>query len=307
MVDSRGSGIGKLDVAMIFALEDLISTRSISQAARLAGCSQPTMSHALARMREVFDDPLLVRQGVEMVPTRRGEEILEQIRLLRPHLVALGQPTKFEPYSSDRTFKISATDHASILVIPRLVSRVNAEAPSVRIETFTGPSQQVDVEELTSRFDIRIGWMRTPAMHWHSRQLMEEELILIARAGHPHIHAGMTLDELLEVKFVSIKLESSPGENLIDEQLASLGKARTISATVSHFSMIPSIVADTDLVAMFPKHLLKILGPTRGLQHLDSALPLTTFNLSMLWHPRLHRDPGHRWLRRLIVSCAAEL
>lgn len=308
MSDIHKLNIAKLDVGMIAALEVLLSERSVSKAARRVGLSQPAMSNALARMRVAFDDQLLVRGNSGMMLTPRAEILLRQLSEVMPQLVALGRAADFDPARTRTSFRIAMTDHAGMVLMPEVLRRLHSEAPHVQTHTSTISSRQSDAEAADSeRFDLRLGWLKNLPAHWHQRQLLNEELVVIGSASNPALKRKLSVEAYLRLDHVALATSGPLFQNLTDQALAVSGLNRNIVARTSHFAILPFIVSRSNLVAMFPKRLAEMFRDLADLRIVRSPYPFKDFNLSMAWHPRVHHDVEHRWLRQLVIRCAAAI
>lgn len=306
MSNIHGSPLSKLDLGMIVALEIMLRERSVSKAARSVGLSQPAMSNALARMRDIFGDPLLVRSEGDMVLTERGERLLEQLDPLVAELETLAAPSTFDAAVSTATFRLAATDHVGATVMPDVFRTVAAEAPGVRLHALTMPSREVDLHDAhAGPIDLRLGWIRALPGSWYSRTLFEEELVVVGAKDNPALAEPIDLEGFLALPHIALASERPMFQNLIDQALAAAGYQRNIAATISHFAMAPFIVAHGNHIAMFPKRLAEYYRPWTEIKVVKPPFPFEDFSVSLAWHPRVHNDPGHKWLRNLIVRCVA--
>jgi molybdate transport repressor ModE-like protein len=298
----HGSPLSKLDLGMIVALEIMLRERSVSKAARSVGLSQPAMSNALARMRDIFNDALLVRSEGGMVLTERGERLLEQLGTLVVELETLADPSSFDARVSTATFRLAATDHAGATVLPDVFRMAADEAPGVQIHALTMPSREIDLHDAdTGAVDLRLGWIRALPANWHMRALFEEELVVIGSDSNPALAEPLDMERFLALPHIALATDRPMFQNLTDQALAAEGHVRNIVGTISHFAMAPFIVARGDQVAMFPKRLAEYYRPWTGLRIVESPFFFKGFTVSLAWHPRVHNDPGHKWLRDLIV------
>lgn len=307
MTHIHGSPISKLDLGMIVALEIMLRERSVSKAARSVGLSQPAMSNALARMRDVFGDALLVRSEGTMVLTERGERLLEQLAGMVAQIDTLTDPTSFDASLSTATFRLAATDHAGATIMPAVFQVTAREAPGVKIHALTMPSREIDLHDTDSgQVDVRIGWIRALPANWYSRTLFEEELVVIGARDNAELDGPLDMDRYLALPHIALATDRPLFQNLTDQALAAAGYRRNVVGLVSHFAMAPFIVATGSQVAMFPKRLAEYYAPWAGIKIVESPFKFKDFSVSLAWHPRVHNDPGHKWLRSLIVRCATQ-
>lgn len=296
---------------MLRALHLLLEQRNLSAVAREIGMSQPALSHALARMREIFDDPLLVRERNTLVPTARAEQIQSQLRAIIPELQLLFSGQPFLPAESRQTFKLAITDHAGQVLIPDFVRRLNEQAPHVQIRISLIPNRQTDLAELDEgQFDTRVGWLRSLPPNWRKRKLCDDQIVVIGALDNPALADGgahLTVEHFATLPWLALEADRPIYPNIIDTVLAEQGLERNIVARVTHFSIVPFIVSKSAMVAMFPLRLARKFAE-RGI--IAIARPPTRFadsNLSLAWHPRVHDDPAHQWFRKLMIACADDL
>lgn len=290
---------------MLSALEVLLTERSVSRAARRMGLSQPAMSNALARMRIAFDDPLMERSREGLVLTPRAESLLAQLKVLVPQLDLLGRPDGFAPSEATTVFHIAITDHASLLLMPDVLEQVHQEAPRVRLITSTLRSRQSEGDELEAGgFDLRVGWMKTLPPHWRSRKLMDERLVVIGRRSNPALQGPLTLERFLELDHLALAADRPMFQNIVDSTLARQGLERRITASISHFTLLPFLIAKSSAIAMFPERLAQAFSRLTDIVVLEPPIAFDPFNISMAWHPRVQQDAAHRWLRRIFAQCA---
>ncbi|WP_158511820.1 LysR family transcriptional regulator [Novosphingobium sp. PP1Y] len=301
--------IRKVDLGSLVALDRLLAERSLSRVARDVGLSQPAMSHMLARIRRIFNDPLLVRDGSAMVLTAEGVELKARLEVALPELLALFSPTRFVPMESRTTFKLAITDHAGQVLLPRLLGELREQAPHVQISISVIPNRQTDLEELDrGQFDLRVGWLRSLPPHWHRRKLMTDSIVLIGAIDHPDLVEPLTIERFVALDHVALQSDRPIYPNLIDSYLSSKQLHRNVVAHVSHFSLVPSIIASTRMVAMLPRRLAEEQARLGQIQIVKPPLEFPDNDLSMAWHPRIHVAVEYVWLRKLIATfCKAPL
>ncbi|MFM2271089.1 MAG: hypothetical protein RL702_154 [Pseudomonadota bacterium] len=305
MSQIHGGPLSKLDLGMIAALEIMLRERSVSKAARSVGLSQPAMSNALARMRDIFGDALLVRSDGAMVLTERGERLLLQLGPLVTELETLADPSSFDASQSSATFRLAATDHAGATVLPEVFRAVAREAPRLLLHAFTMPSREIDLQDSEAgTVDLRLGWIRALPANWYSRKLFEEELVVVGSENNPHLKGPLDMEQFLSLPHLALAIDRPMFQNMIDKYLGEFGYTRNVVGMVSHFSMAPFIVAKGEHVVMFPKRLAQYYKDLAGLKMVESPFHFEDFAVSMAWHPRVQNDPGHKWLRSLIVRCS---
>lgn len=296
---------------MLRALYLLLEQRNLSAVAREIGMSQPALSHALARMREIFEDPLLVRERNTLVPTARGEQIREQLRGIIPELQSLFSGQDFAPLESRQTFKIAITDHAGQVLIPEFVRRLHEQAPNVEIRISLIPNRETDLAALDDgQFDTRVGWLRSLPPQWRKRKLCDDQIVIIGAVDNDLLAdngAHLTVEHFTTLPWLALDADRPIYPNMIDSFLFEQGLERTIMGRVTHFSIVPFIVSKSKLVAMFPLRLARKFAERGIIAIARPPIDFPDSNLSLAWHPRVHADPAHQWVRKLLVSCAEDL
>ena len=300
-----------IDVNLVVALDALLRERSVTEAAKRIGLSQPAMSHALARLRETLGDPLLVRVGRAMTLTPRAEALAPRARAVVEELEALLAPLpSFDPKTSQRTLKVSATDYVQLVLLPALGEIIFREAPGITLQ-ITPISDRPAAERLRDGdADVAVGRFDHEAQALDVRRvaLFRDTFVGVACAGHPTARGQLDLATYAELSHVLVSPRGTPG-GIVDGALAKKGLARRVALTVPHFLVVPHIVASSHHVTTMLRHVAATF---------TALLPLTTFEpppelelepvvMQMMWHERTHEDPGARWLRDALVRAARPL
>lgn len=295
-----------INLNLLVALHALLEERSVTRAARRAGVTQPAMSNSLAQLRALFGDPLFRRTSRGLEPTPRALALAEPLgRGLRLLESALAPPS-FDPHTADRTFVLAASDYVEFVLLPPLMRKLARAAPSVRVEVRPWGLHEVPGFLARAEADLMIGFYdEVPHNHRH-RILFEEEYVCIVRRDHPRVRRKLSLELYLELGHVLVsQREGSPGS--VDRALATMGKRRRIAARVSHFVMVPMLVARTDLVAAMSRRVVAPLAGPLRLRVFAPPLALPRGRIGCVWHEQMDADPGHRWLRSMIVDVCEEL
>jgi DNA-binding transcriptional LysR family regulator len=297
-----------MDLNLLAYFDALISEGQVSRAAERVNLSQPAMSLALKRLRELFDDPLLVRTPNGMVPTTRARELIGPVREILRRSGDLLQPRgHFVPAEARGSLVLMSTDYVSMLVMPPLMRHIEMIAPGVRID-----AQAVDPEQLRYRFesgqvDIGVGYCVNPPGELRIRQAFEEQLVCIARAGHPDIEGRLTLEQFTANPHVQIRPGDMRYALLLERALSRHGLEAPVGAIVHDFILAPEIVASTDMIAVVPERMARRHAQSLALQTLPLPVDVPALNFSMIWHERTHREPLHQWLRELVLEICAAL
>jgi DNA-binding transcriptional LysR family regulator len=312
--------LARLDLNLLVAFDALAREQNVTRAAERLGVTQSAVSHALRRLRALFHDPLLVRGSGGMVLTPRAEALVMPLRSgLSAVDRALAQSEPFAPATARRTFRLASPDLFDVLAVPLVLARVRGEAPGIDIVVATLDerrrvqlleSGEVDVvitprveEVRSSASDLdRAGLVR--------RVLFRDGFSCFLRADHPALgpkrgRRGAAPVLTLEV-FASLShaLVSPRGEGpgFVDELLAQHGLTRRVALRVPHFFSALSIVETSDLVLTAPSALARLLPAGSAVVKLPAPLRLPRHALHMVWHERFSNEPGHAWLRDILME-----
>lgn len=288
------------DLLRCFAL--LHRERHLSRAAKRAGLSQPAMSRALARLRDLFGDPLFVRTPRGMVPTTRADALAPRVGAVLEAAAALVREEELDPATLARTFTIGTSGFSDAQLLPPLVDMLAREAPGVAITT--RPLGSDAGEALASgRIDLMIGIAAAVPQDAQRTRLYEETFVCAVRRDHPRVGKRLTL-----ARFVSLPhLLVSPGEQpggVVDAALEARGLSRHVAMRVHSFASAPPIVASSDLVLTAPTRSIAPLAKPLRLRLFPVPLDLARFPVFAAWHARVHDDPAHRWLRAKLVAAS---
>lgn len=294
------------DLAALNTLDALLQEASVTRAAQRLGVTTPAVSHALSRLRERFDDPLLVRAGREMVLTPRAEALRPLVR--DAMLVAdrvFEAPEDFESARLHRRFVVSVTDYVMMVLGPPLDERLTAGAPHVDLAVL--PNTPEDPERLRAGdSDLLVGIYGDLPPELRTRPLITDRLVCVVREGHPKVKRTLSLDRFVALEHIQIAPRGRPG-GYVDELLEERGLARRVARAVPYFNVALEMTARSDRVLTVSERIARLVAPRLGLRILEPPLPLEPFALSMVWHPRFDSDPAHRWLRNQCLDASEEV
>lgn len=303
--------IRKLDIGMLWALYMLLEKKSISGVAREIGLSQPALSHSLGKMREIFNDPLLIREGNQLVLTPCAVSLRDKLEDLMPSVQNLFDPLEFDPSTSKQNLKIAITDHAGQVLLPEVLRRLAKLAPEMETTISIIPNRQTDLADLDEgRFDTRVGWLKTLPANWRKRKLCDERIVLVCAPDNEQLAkktGKLSPKEFVDLRHVALDSDRPIYPNIVDSLLAKQGLKRKVVARVSHFAIVPYIIANSDLCAIFPERLAQTYADQGLVKVVDLAMEFPDSEISMAWHPRVHYDPAHMWLRKVIVETTKDM
>ncbi|WKE65945.1 LysR family transcriptional regulator [Gallaecimonas kandeliae] len=294
--------LAKVDLNLLVSLEALLATGSVSQAAGQLHLTQSALSKALARLRVLFDDPLLVRHGQGMRPTARAEALRAQLAELLPRLSQLLEPEGFDPANSERSFRLSVIDGAYTLFLHHWLPQLRAEAPGVRLECF--PAQEDMLEALASgRQELAVTARDEPIAPlppgFRSQLLMTDHYVCVSARDNPRLARPWDLAAFLDWPQVHIHCDWN-GDWLLDVELARLGHRRQLMMQVASLQAALQSVLCSDLLTILPAAYAREVAQRYPIaqRELPLALPigLPPLQQRLVWHQRSDGDPGLHWL-----------
>lgn len=283
------------DLNLLVTLDVLLAEGSVARAARRLRLSPSAMSRALARLRDVTGDPLLVRAGRGLVPTPRALELRQTVGRVVEEAEALLRPAeKLDLKALVRTFTLRNREGFVEAFGVALLERIAREAPGVRLRFVPKPDKEsaslrdgaVDLETGV------IGGATGPEVR--AQALFRDRFIGVVRPGHPLLDTALTAERYAAGAHILVSrrgLDAGP----VDTALERIGLKRTIAVTVSSFSEALVLAGRSDLIAEVPERYTTRLA--EGMARFDLPVELPGHTVSMLWHPRMDADPAHRWLR----------
>ncbi|MDP9991520.1 DNA-binding transcriptional LysR family regulator [Variovorax boronicumulans] len=296
------------DLNLLFALNALLSEGSVAKAAERLGLSESAMSRALARLRESTGDELLVRAGRAMVLTPHALALRDRARELVQESRAVLHPAgaDLDPRTLQHLFTIRANDGFIEGFAHQLVARAAHEAPAVRLRFAPKPNK--DVRPLREGLiDLDIGVLGESGPEVRVQALFRDHFVAVVREGHPLLAApGITVERYAACDHV-VTSRHGRTEGPVDVALAAIGLVRNAAVVVPSFSTALSIAAATDMVALIPSSYFEHLRARGTLHSFPLPMPTEQITVSQMWHPRLDRDPAHRWLRSVVLEVCRPL
>lgn len=299
--------LATMDLNLVVALDVLLAERHVTRAARRLGITQSAASHALARLRDLLGDPLLVRgPGGTMVPTPLALRLAPQLRKVLEDLAGVLRGESFDPTTARRTFRLGASDYIELVLLPRLSARLARLAPGVDLWVHTFDDWG-DAELATGKLDCVLAPPRRSARPggMFEKILLHESFTCVMRAGHPLAGSRLTLARYCEVPHLMVAPRGTPG-SFVDDALATVGRRRRVALAVPHFLVVPYVVAATDLVATLANRVAALFATTLDLVMQPPPVAIARFAIALAWHERNHHDAAQRWLRTQIAAAATE-
>lgn len=298
-----GARMSRPDFNLLLTLDVLLAEGNVARAAERLRLSPSAMSRALARLRETTGDPLLVRAGRGLVPTPRALELREKVsELVQDVEAALRPAEKPDLATQERSFTLRTSEGFVENFGPLLLTRVAAAAPGIRL----GFVPKVDRDSSALRdgtIDLETGVLGSGmGPEIRVQAMFRDRFIGVVRAGHALCGSAINPSSFAAGRHIGLSRRGVP-HGPVDEALAALGLQRNVVTTVGGFSTAVALARASDLIASVPE---RHTGNLRdGMYSFDLPFPAPEITVSLFWHPRLHGDPVHRWLRGVILDVCA--
>ncbi|QNQ08338.1 LysR family transcriptional regulator [Sphingomonas alpina] len=292
----------KLDLNLLVALDGLLTERNVTHAAARLNLSQPALSAQLARLRDLFGDPLFVPVQRGVLPTPLARDLQQPLREALNRISALiSGAHAFDPAEAEISFTIAASDYMQTILLPFLLW-VNDTAPGVRIMLRpSGRSAMADLEN----GEIDIAFLQpseASGPRLHRLDMLGERYVGVIRKGGLDARP-MTLERFIAERHIIVSPRADGFEGPTDEALAALGLTRRVAFAFSSFVFLLDTIIDSDLIALAPERLA--LRYAELVDRFEPPIAVPGFSIAMVWHDRTHDHPARAWLReRLAEFCA---
>lgn len=296
--------VSKIDLNLFVVFDAVYTTRNLTRASEILCITQPAVSNALARLRDMFNDPLFVRTGNTMTPTPVAKNAIgparEALRLLQ---TSVNANQYFDPATAEITFSFSMGDLYEAAIYPRLYPLLAGKAPNVRLNNFKVPREEVASALASGQLDFSLDG---PAFHNEPdicRYLVaQDRYVLAARRNHPAVPDSIALEEFLALQHVGL-LQDKEQPDQVEMAMERLGLRRNTMIQCNHLMTIPVLLMKSDLVACVPYHFCK---------HFDlhwCELPFEPPRLeyTLYWHLSVDQDPSHRWMREQLTEAVQNM
>jgi DNA-binding transcriptional LysR family regulator len=289
--------ISKVDLNLFIVFEAIYAEGSITRASLKMNLTQPAISHALNRLRQLFDDPLFERQGHVMVPTPLARSIIDPVRQsLRGFEVTLSGVERFDAASSERVFSLALRDVLEASVLPPLMASVARQAPLVGLNTLQVGRRELESELAAGSLDAAIDILLPLSHDIRHTLLATDKTVVLVRRNHPLVRGGLDLDAYLKLEHIQTSSRRR-GPGLEDFELSRLGLQRRIRLRCQHYFAACRVASQTDLALTMPERLARVVNQQFGNQILPFPLQMPSLDIYLYWHANVDNDPASIWLR----------
>lgn len=295
-----------VDLQFLYVLEALYEEGSVTAAAERLGLSQTALSHGLARLRTRFGDPLFVKTASGMQPTPLAERLAHAARkVLREVRQDILRVVPFDPGKSDRIFTLCMSDMGGAVLLHRIVKRIAAEAPGVRIRPLQVKPEDIAGQLASGQIDLAIGFYPEMDPGLFQQSLFRRTHVCIVRRDHPRIHATLSLRQFVDTPHI-LAATIAGANRIIDRELQRRGLRRRVALEVPYLLAVPNIIAESDYVAMVPTELAELSQRVAAVRILKMPMKSPEIVIRQYWHRRVHAEADSRWLRATIQAVLGE-
>jgi DNA-binding transcriptional LysR family regulator len=283
-------------------LEAIAEEGGVSHAATRLNLTQPAVSHALGRLRDLFGDPLFVRQGRNLVPTALTRRLVEPLRQSLRALGALIEKSEgFDPAQSEMTFTMAMRDPMEVMILPALMRRLAREAPKIGLRTVQVRRRSIESGLADGTLDAVMDVPLPLSEQVHRQRIGSDRFVVAASKGHPKVRPGFALSTYLEQRHVMVTARRR-GPGAEDIELGQHGLHRHVHLRCRNYLAAFRVVAQTDLVLTMPERYAGLVPVGLPIRTLAMPLKIPTLDVYLYWHDRVHDDPANRWLRERLTE-----
>ncbi|BFT61740.1 LysR substrate-binding domain-containing protein [Pseudomonas moorei] len=288
----------RIDLNLLVILDALLSEQHVTRAAERLHLSQPAVSHALARLRDLLGDPLLVRAGASLVPTSRALELMAPLAEALAQVQSLLAPNAFDPATTQRTFRLAMSDYGAAIVLPGLIRSLRSEAPGIDLQISHASREGMLDGILNGDIDIAVGVFPEMPNELRSTLLFEEHYVCLVDRDSLPVDATLDLPAYLARPHVLLEMRGS-GTPEIERALTALHERRRVAVSLPHWNVAPQLISGTDLI---------LTVASRGVRDIDEAslivvpppFHIPSFTFVLAWHQRRGGDQALNWLKQRI-------
>lgn len=294
-----------IDLNLLVVLDALLDEAHVSRAADRIGLSQPAASSALERCRHLFGDRLLERGAGGMVLTPKAQALAGPVKDVLAAMAALLEPREPNLATLRQTIRLVMADHPAVVIAPALQAELARSAPGITLAIMPWHGAAAALDGLgRGSIDLAVSVFPATEADFTRKELLRESYLAVMREDHP-AGASFDLDAWLSCRHV---LVSGRGETrgALDEALARIGRARQIGIVVPSFTMVPPLLAGSDLIALLPSRCLPE-SSRADLIAIEPPIPVEGFPLHLAWHRRRNGDPGVRHAAALVEALIGRL
>ena len=292
------------DLNLFIAFDVIYTEKNLTKSGQVLGITQPAVSNALARLRDLFNDELFIRTSRGMIPTPVANQLIGDIR----NALSLIQNTisvseKFDPSTAEMTFKISIGDTSEYRLLPLLIKQLAEIDPKVKVETYLTARKDAPRELASGAIDFSIDPPLQSDQHLKHEKIYQEDYVMIVREDHPILKKQkITIEDYLDLSHIHISNRKT-GMGHVDMTLYKLGLTRDIYLRAQHFLVAPYIVEQSDMAITTTKG----FAVDRNLAWRELPFDIDPLVLHLYWHENNDNESSSKWMRDLMLKTYGKL
>jgi DNA-binding transcriptional LysR family regulator len=297
--------LARIDLNLFVVFDAIYTEGEITRAAKRLSLTQPAISHALGRLRELCGDPLFVRKGKAMIATPLARAMIDPVRQsLQGFESTLKRVDRFDPATAHKHFTVGMRDVRELTVLPALLRTVTRSAPFIDIAIVRTERNQLEHELATGTLDAAIDVRLPLSDEVRRRRINAEQLVVVARPRHPRVKRELDLDSYLAQEHILVSSRRR-GFGVEDYELSRHGLQRRIRLRCQHHFAACRVVSETDLILTMAERYARIVNPLFRNRVLPFPLAVPDYDAYLYWHANADADPANRWLRKQLTEALA--
>jgi DNA-binding transcriptional LysR family regulator len=286
----------KYDLNLLTILDALLRNRSVTQAGHELGLTQSATSHALLRLREQFDDKLLVPSGRSMMLTHRAEALAGPITELLQMAGRILDADTFDAGTAIRRFKVGMGDYVAFVLLADIVDHLHATAPNITMQV-TWAGRDIASKLLLGDLDLAIVPEFNTSEHIHSKRLFTDEFVVIAARDHPAVGDTIDVETFQSQYYATFRNDASGSTSFVDLQLVKQQIFAPKSLLVPNFLLLPFVVSSTQCISLVHRRMAEKMAELLPIKLIRPSFELAPLHVSACWSHKAHSNSGHRWFR----------
>jgi DNA-binding transcriptional LysR family regulator len=299
------SNLSRIDLNLLVVLEAIYSEGGVTRAGEKLHLGQPAISHSLARLRDLFHDPLFVRDGRGLAPTPLTHRLVGSLsRSLRSLESLLERRGRFDSREAEAQFTVSMRDPVEVRVLARLMRRITRSSPRIDFRVVQVRRRAIEGALSSGTLDLAIDVPLSLSEKVRRKRLSSDRLAVVVRRGHPRLRAGFKLDAYLQEEHVMVTSRRK-GAALEDFALSERGLRRRVRLRCRSYTAALRVVSETDLVLTVPERYARLLDRSTRNRILSLPMAMPRLEAYLYWHESVDDDPANRWLRESVTRAFA--
>ena len=298
--------LSRIDLNLFVVFDAIYTEGGITRASKRLSLTQPAISHALGRLRELFDDPMFVRQGKAMIPTPLARVMIDPVRQsLQGFEATLKRVDRFDPATAHKHFTVGMRDVRELTALSGLLQTITRTAPFIDIAIVRAERKQLEAELAAGTLDAAIDVRLALSDEIRRQRIDAERLVVVARPGHPKVRRGLDLDTYLAQEHILVSSRRR-GFGVEDYELSRHGLKRRIRLRCQHYFAACRVVSETDLILTMSERYARIANRLFANRVLPFPLEVPDYDAYLYWHANADADPANRWLRKQLMDAFRE-